>query len=329
MKRTIFLAVFAAVAIGLIAQQPKPGFSVTGGAAGGGGGSNFNQTWTGAGPMGSGSNTTSQTQRAVTQGRDNISFDDDGTNTILNFTPLDARIIAVDEEFLSTNAANNTAGTHGWSLASVTGTNTLTSTVSTWPNLGVLTISAGTATPAQGNGAIVLLGGTPAPWAVAFSTNTGWGLQWVFALGQTLDTRFRAGMAQSNVIDPLNSFGICWDTNAATCTCGAGVNNFCFYVKPGSGADVVVDTGVAADTNFHTLLVYSTVAGVFRMSLDGGPEKTFCAAGGGCDGTVVMPTGSQVAAAQCMTDTALLKTCRLDAFKFKARVASGATNKRN
>jgi hypothetical protein len=85
---------------------------------------------------------------------------------------------------------------------------------------------------------------------------------------------------------------------------------------------------VACDSSgFHTLLVWSGTAGTIRMALDGGAEKTFCAAG--CDGAVTAPTAQMDPLAQLLTDTTSAKTLYLDAFKFKARVSTSASNRRN
>jgi hypothetical protein len=56
-------------------------------------------------------------------------------------------------------------------------------------------------------------------------------------------------------------------------------------------------------------------------------EKTFCPSG--CDAAMTMPAFHADPMAQLVTDTAAAKSLLLDAFKFRARVAAGAANKRN
>jgi hypothetical protein len=119
--------------------------------------------------------------------------------------------------------------------------------------------------------------------------------------------------------DYAGLFGLRYDNGTDT--------NFQFFVKGTSGNDVTVDTGIPADANFHTILVYSTVAGTFRMSLDGGTEKTFCPSG--CDGTVSVPTAFMDPVAQITNTGATAEDLYLDAFKYKARISNSPTNRRN
>ena len=289
------------------------------------GGSSYYQTMTGAGAMGAGINSTDRTQRSKLQARDNLAWDDDGVKSILNFQPLDARTVWLDEEFMAASSGQGTIGNHGWTSSNIHGSNPLTAnqSLSAWPNLGILRINAGNSAPGAGDGLTLMMGGSPASTLGALGSQANWGFMWIFALGSASDIRARFGVAGGalSVVDPVNSFGVRLDTNAGDTA------NYSFYVKGASGNDVTADSGIAADTGFHSLLVYSTAAGTIRMSLDGGAEKTFCASG--CDGTVAVPTAGVTPFAQCVTDTTASKACDLDAFKFKARVATGTANKRN
>jgi hypothetical protein len=289
--------------------------------AGGGTGSGFYQTMLGSGPFGSEPKNTSRTQRSSLQARDNLEFGDDGTNTILNFTPLDAGVVWIDEEFFNANTTSGAIGTYSWHITQ-SGTNAQVQYAAGWPNLGVIRASTGTV---QGNFASYHLGQfSNGPNLGALGSNTNWGYMWVFGIGSNQNIRFRAGVTggNPNAIDPVSTIGIRFDTVASD-------SNFTFFVKPASGSVAPYNTGVVADTAYHTLLVYSTTAGKIHMSLDGGTERTFCAAGGGCDVEVTVPTAVMMPFFQCGTDTTASKTCDMDAFKFKAVVSTGTTNKRN
>lgn len=290
-------------------------------------GSSYYQTLAGSSAEGSGSNNTDRTQRAKFRVRDNLTTADDGTYSIIDYNPLESRTVWIDEEYLNSNSTSGSIGTYGWVTGNIAGTNTTAASSSTWPNLGIVTITAGSSGAAQGNGLWMGLGGSGTAGTLGdLSANTNWGMMVIFSIGSTANIRLRSGAAGSSLgtFDNSSSFGIRYDTSS-----GFADTNFMLYVKGAAGNDVTVDTGVAADTNYHTLLVYSTTAGTWRMSLDGGTEKTFCASGGGCDGSVTLPTASMQPFHQCVTDTNTSKTCLIDAWKFHARVATGATNKRN
>jgi hypothetical protein len=295
------------------------------GSSGGGG---YYETMAGAGVLGSGSNGTDRTQRAAMQGRDNLSFDDDGTRTILDFNALDPRVVWLDDEFFgyTTNSGSANIGTLGWRTSfNVAGATTYqqASGSDMWPNIGVLRQTTGAV---AGNGGTLTTNGNQGASGQLgpLGSNANWGLVWVFRLTASTQERMRIGVGAISValstIDPANCFGLRFDT-------ALGDTNFLFYVKGASGTDVTVDTGVAGDTSFHTLYVYSTTAGTLRMVLDGGVEKTFCVVG--CDGTVTVPTAAMDPIAQLVTDTAAARSMDLDAFKFKARIAAGSAMRRN
>jgi hypothetical protein len=298
------------------------------GGGSGGGGASYYQQMIGAASPGAGVNTTSRTPRGSMQIRDNLSFDDDGTNTILSFTTLDARVVNVDEEFFG---ASTTGWQYPWRQFNIAGSSTVNQVTGgdTWPNLGVIAATTGST---AGNGfSLAFTNNVGAAGTLgALGANAGWGYVWIFKLASTASARLRIG---TGVIDSIATFdrggmmGLRWDTNQGD------TGNFKFFVNPtggsnGGASDVTVDSGVAADSGYHTLLVYSTAAGTIRMSLDGA-EKTFCAAGGGCDGTAVIPAAQMDPLAQLVTDTAASRTVYLDAFKFKARVSTSSANRRN
>jgi hypothetical protein len=293
-------------------------------AGGGGGGSSYYQTVKGGGEWLQTANTTAQAQRGNVEFRYGLAASDDGTNTVVDSNPADARIVSINEEWIGTAAG----GQYGWFYDTIAGTNTASGLFSgqAWTNPGVVVLTAGSASPAAGNGVCANLAHNSGNYYLgALGANAGWQAVWVFKLGQTAATRFRIGVYGGGYcftsIDPASSMGLRWDTNAGDAT------TFQFYVKGASGADVTADSGVTADTSYHTLVLYSTAAGTIRMQLDGGGEKSFCASG--CNATLSIPTASMDPMAQLATDAAASKSATLDAFRYAARVGTSAVNKRN
>ena len=189
----------------------------------------------GSGPLGSGANNTARTQRTALQARDNLSFDDDGTNTILNFNAVDARTVWLDERFVSTSLSTPNIGQLGWRLYNIAGSSTVTEAAGgdTWPNLGVVRVTTGTA---SGNGMQLTLNSNASDsghlWALG--SNAGWGMVWIFRINSTAATRLQIGAGNVGpsvaVYDLANTMGIRYDTDA-----GFADTNFMFYVKGPSG----------------------------------------------------------------------------------------------
>ena len=301
----------------------------------GGPGSSYYQTLIGAqsptnGDASIGPNNVARTQRSALQVRHNLSLTDDGTNSILDFNMLDARTVFLDEEFVGAGLQNG-YGLYslGWRLFNAVGgaCSGLNQVVSgdSWPNLGVARLTTG-ATSQYGCQLAFNNNIGNAGQLGALGNNSGWGFIWVFRLGSTSNIRFQIGVgnvgAAPSYYDLANTLGVRYDTHT-----GFGDSTFMFYVKPATGGDVAVSTGVAADTSFHTLLAYASFTGTIRMSFDGGAEKTFCASG--CDGTLTIPTTQMEPFATVLTDSSTSVTADLDAFKFQARVNNGTLNKRN
>lgn len=288
------------------------------------------QTMIGSGSMGSGSDNTPRTQRAAMQARDNLSFDDDGTNTILDYNPVDARTVKMEDEFfgglfVTSVGAYSTLGWRLYNLNSSASTVNQVTSGDTWPNLGVIRITTG-ATASMGFnfstnnnvGAVGQLG--------ALGSNTNWALMWIFRVNSTgagtVRLEIGAGTLAATTYNPANWMGLRYDTHT-----GIADTNFQFFVNNSTGTTVPVDSGIAADTNFHTFVMYSTSSGTIRMYLDGGSEVTFCSSG--CTATVTVPTTQMDPIASFETDTTAAKTLDIDKFAFRARVSSSTTNKRN
>jgi hypothetical protein len=296
----------------------------------------YYQNIEGAGKFEETVNTSVATKRDKLQFRRGLSVSDDGTDTTrVDVNWLDLRTAFFVEEFyrVQGSSVSGTIG-QGWAFA-ITGTgSTTTATASAWPNLGVQKVVTGTTAAAAGMLCLDSGSGAAAAPFGALGTVTSWGVVVVSSLSATSAQRFYAGVGLSctagQALDAARFMGLRFDQNSGVPA--PDTTNFSFYVKGDTGAGVAVGTGVPADTAFHALSIYSTVVGVIRMSLDGGPEKTFCAsganAGGNCDGTITIPTSKMQPMLICGTDGGA-QTCNFDKFAFDPHVASFATNRRN
>jgi hypothetical protein len=298
----------------------------------------YYQNIEGAGKFTQTVNTTVTPKRDKLQFRRGLSVWDDGVDTThVDVNWLDMRTAQFREEFyrVQGTSTSGSIGSYGWAFTTYAGTGaTTTATVGTFTNPGQQKIVTGTS--AGSAGALCLdsgSGGPNAPFG-AVGSNTSWGFAIVFSLGATTNQRnyFGIGLAcdAGGSLDRQRHIGLRFDQNSGVPT--PDTTNFSFYVKGDTGAGVPVDSGVTADTGYHTLLVYSVVSGVIRMSIDAGAEKTFCAAGanngGNCDGTITIPASSMQPILVCGTNTGA-QTCYLDAFAYDPHVASFTANKRN
>jgi hypothetical protein len=94
--------------------------------------------------------------------------------------------------------------------------------------------------------------------------------KYIFKLGQTTATQFEAGlMVQVGTFQTAagHYVTLAYDTTAAD-------TNFMYTHNNGGGA-TRTSSGVAADTNWHSFRMRSTVAGTYLLSLDGGAETSF------------------------------------------------------
>ena len=104
--------------------------------------------------------------------------------------------------------------------------------------------------------------------------------------------------------------------NAETCTVqgtatSSAMNDFFFETNNASGltADTAVDSGIAIDTNWHTLKISSVTAGTIVFQLDNGATTSI---------TTNAPTANIMPAAIVGTDISTQRTVFLDYFFFRA-----------
>jgi hypothetical protein len=267
-------------------------------------------TWTAISGGGGGSVTT----------RDNLQG-----STTLDFWPGDPRVIWASDEFMG-GTATGAIGDIGWSLSNFTGTGSVSRAAGAWPNIGLLSVNSGAT---SGNvSSLGMAGSTATLGTLAANTSSMWEAIWVYSISSTSTIRTRVGLGSTSAAAlPVGSnywFGVRYDTNAPD-------TNFMF-VFGNATAETAYDTGIAADTGFHTLRIYSDATTVNKIYLqfDGGTARTIC--NSGCDitstGTGWSLIGYSGPIAQVQTDTSAARSVTLDKYSFRARVGSN-TAKRN
>lgn len=239
------------------------------------------------------------TNERVLTPRDGLSVTDGGAGG--NYTvdwDMDPGIAWFDEEFCGNGAANSSLATYGWRLGSLGGATAVINSNSTdqtdsapcvivmGPN-DTTTLHGGFIDVGEHNNTIGILGPLGAsanPWTSQFRA----GMR-----SSTANVDFRMGFVVPAVaLTPNDFYGLRFSTTAAD-------TNFMFEVRVG-GTPTTIDTGIAADTNFHRVKIESPANGTIKMTLYSstgtvqfGP-KTFCSSG--CDATVTPPTGNVTAA---------------------------------
>jgi hypothetical protein len=265
---------------------------------------------------------TEQPQRTSINFRDGLTASDVSSVTTIDYNPRDTRVFTIKDEFGSGTTSTGNVGQTAWNYDLLGAASTVTAAYGgTWPNLGLTRTGCETGYASCG---VALHHGTSAtPYNLygALGSNVPWGMTAVFKLVQTTNTRFRAGFAnQCGSVAPATGWFLRYDTNQS--------DTYFMYENRVSGAATTANSGVAVDTSFHTLDIYSTVAGTIHFALDGANDKTVCASG--CD---ITATPSTLAMDSCLvmaTDTnASASYAQWDMWAFSARLSTSATNKRN
>jgi hypothetical protein len=174
----------------------------------------------------------------------------------------------------------------------------------TWPHFGVV---RGTTGAVLGNGCYWTSGDNISLATFVFpglGANSNWENKWVFRLEETTNVRVYIGFVHDGSSPPTtinNWFGLRYDTTL-------GDVNFRLITCNG-GAITNLDSGIAADVNWHRLQIRSLLAGTLRLSVDAGAEQV----------TVLnVYVGSTDAFATVVTNAAVIKHLNIDLFSFLA-----------
>ncbi len=232
-----------------------------------------------------------------------------GTGT----TTLDATVVTLDDDFCSTGTSpqlGQTGWTQGGGGSIVVGPGNF---ATTFPNLCTLRLTSG---------AVASTYETLGKYNVSFAalgSNINWDSKFVFKIEQTTNTRSAVGFFLANnntqTLAATDWFGLRYDTNA-----GAADTAFKFVACKASACTVHATNLGVVNTSFHTLRLYSNVAGEIHAVLDAGTDLCFNSGGtGGCTASANVSTSELTPNFVCGNDTtAAASNCQVDAFKFKA-----------
>jgi hypothetical protein len=230
------------------------------------------------------------------------------------WNPLDAAVCTFKEDFLAGLAVDGSLGEYGWRInGSASGAYVL-SQAELWPNLGTIIIGG---LGAANNGVAICLRREAMFGALTSYVwhNVPWDSLFVFKLrGALPKTRARVGWTSGNPSPGQPGAGVYfrYDEDAAFADTTMKLAARPDAVSP----EVAFDTGLPADSNFHTLRIRSLDSGVALMSLDYGAEHSLGPAG--CDVTVTLPTTNLEPAFLCSTIDATLASMSCDYAAFQS-----------
>lgn len=142
---------------------------------------------------------------------------------------------------------------------------TVTQPTSVFPNIGLLQLATG---GTAGNGANLSLGATANAVNGNLGGNTNWEATFIFKLGSIAAEIFHIGFTNNNTLTTNDPNGVYLTYNT-----DRGDTAFTYICKSGA-VETKVSSGIAADTNFHTVRMKSTTAGVVVFTLDGANSQT-------------------------------------------------------
>ncbi len=161
---------------------------------------------------------------------------------------VDHTFALLDEDFIGGSNGDGLAGTNGLRYNAISGTNSITYVAGTVNNPGQLQLGCGAV---SGNAGSLSFSGSSLPVFVV-GTNP-FEARFTFKLNQTTATKFRIGLANDQLsIAPGRGEYLRYDTSL-------GDTHFMYVVKDG-GAETAVSTGIAADTNWHTVRIRTITA---------------------------------------------------------------------
>jgi hypothetical protein len=171
----------------------------------------------------------------------------------VDFNPLDPTLCYAYDDWLT-----GAGGYLGWSGAAIGAAGSTTSATGlTAPNFGAVKITT-TATSGQGE-ALQLTQSNVAHFALNSQL---FDCTYIFQLQQTATTSFYIGFAKTTAGPSTDFIGLRYDTNLSDTA-------FTPVVISGSTATTGT-TFAAADTSWHKIRIFCTVAGTIQFSLDGG-----------------------------------------------------------
>lgn len=212
--------------------------------------------------------------------------------------PTDQTTIALRDEFIAGSLSSLSVGELGWTMSGTAACGTAVATAGAIPNVGLFTMTTG-----GSSGNTCGITGAAASALGALGNFAPWEMVWVFKVPSNATAGAYLGFSDSLTAVPSNWAGFKYDTSV----------DATFHLCVGATCDA---TSPAADTNFHTLRMWSGVATTIWIQLDTAAAVSFCAAG--CTNTVTPTTNVVTPIAQAVTRTAGAKTLTVDYFGFRA-----------
>jgi hypothetical protein len=208
--------------------------------------------------------------------------------------PVDLNTVWFRDDFVTGSTGGNHFGELRWNFGTIGAVPSIQGVAYDGQEIGILGL---TSSAVSGQGGSVWLGETGSFPAVALNALM-FDSVFRFKLLTTSTVSMNVGYNASAVttLNAPNSFFLRYDT-------GSGDVNFMYVV----GANTPVSSGVAVDTNWHTLRVRSTVAGTIKFSLDGGNETSFSSG---------IPTNNVFPFFMVVTQTTATRTVNLGAWAF-------------
>jgi hypothetical protein len=182
--------------------------------------------------------------------------------------------------------------------------------------MGIFRFSTNSGATAGQGGQLSLAGTSGNASFGDMGTNTNWDVKFRFRLNgtaaTTATTRVRIGLMNATGSAVLATDCICirYDTNL-------GDSAWLALNRTASGAETTaaIANNTVDNTTFHMVRIRSIVAGTVRISIDGGAETCFNAAGsGGCTAATV-PTAAVAPGIIIATDTAAQRDVWIDTYR--------------
>jgi hypothetical protein len=208
----------------------------------------------------------------------------------------DATTFSFFEDFPASSLTSGQVGTNGWTVQSIGGSPTLTFVDAGASHFGIYRLTT-PASSGQG-GALSAAPNTAIQLTTGLASLETWKACCAFRLGQTGTTRLRVGLLNDFATGPSATFmGVQYDTNAG--------DTYFQFVCSDSSVATSLNTHVLGDTGWHTLRMWSAVAGTILFSLDGGVVQTI---------STNVPSADLTPSLQILADTAAAMSADIDFF---------------
>lgn len=212
--------------------------------------------------------------------------------------PTDQTSLNLSDDFFGGSLSSLSIGQLLWTMSGTAACGTAVATAGTLPHPSLFTMTTGGST-----GNTCGITGAGASALGALGNFAPWEMVWSFSVPSNATAGAYLGFSDSLTAVPTNWAGFKYDTS---------VDAF-FHLCVGATCD---GTTYTADTSFHRVRIWSSIATQIFIQFDTNAAVSFCASG--CTNTVTPTTNVVTPIAQAVTRTAGAKTLTVDYFGFKA-----------